>query len=59
MTPAVLILTVTLFAPGIDPSPATLEFSMTDMAECIRKGDELARSSDAIRRFRFVCRRAA
>lgn len=57
MTPAVLVITVTLFAPGIEPTPAVLEFPMPDLATCERKGDELARSSDAIRRFRFVCRR--
>lgn len=56
---ATLVLTVTLTAPGLDPSPAVLEFPMPDMAECQRKGDQLARSDDAIRTFRFVCREAA
>lgn len=56
---ATLVLTVVLTHPGIEPTPAVLEFPMPDMAECQRKGDELARASDAIRTFRFVCRRAA
>lgn len=59
MTPATLLLTVTLFLPGVEPRPVVLEFPMPDLAECQRKGDELVRASDATRRFEFVCRRGA
>lgn len=53
---ATLVLTVVLTHPGIEPTPAVLEFPMPDPATCQREGDELARPSDAIRRFGFVCR---
>ncbi len=56
MNPATLFLTITLFHPGIEPRPVTVEFPMPDLAACVQKGDALARMSDCTRRLWYVCR---
>ena len=56
MIPVTLLLTVTLFLPGIEPRPAVREFPMPDLATCESKGRALVADSDATRRFEFVCR---
>lgn len=54
MLPVVLLLTVTLFLPGIERRPAVLDFPMPDLATCEAKGRALVADSDATRRFEFV-----
>ncbi len=50
MNPATLFLTITLFHPGIEPRPVTVEFPMPDLATCVQRGDALARPLNALRR---------
>ena len=55
--PAILVLTVSLFLPGVGKTePATLQFERPSMERCQADGEALVRENDEVHHYSFVCR---